>query len=193
MGALGRGRRLAACTTGSGSSASPSSAASAAAPSLAPSDAPSEEPVPSYATEGELFMYNWSDYISPDNIDAFKARYGDQHVPVRHLRRQRRRSWPRSRVAAAATTSPRRRRNTSSGWPRKASSRSSTCLGSRTSSTSTRPSRRSGGIPMTSTRFRRTSAPPASCTAATCSRRFPRHGGSSTRCSRPRHRRRSSS
>ena len=77
MGASAAAAGLAACTTGSGSSASPSGAASAGAPSPASSDAPpSEEPVPSYATEGELFMYNWSDYISPDNIEAFKARYG---------------------------------------------------------------------------------------------------------------------
>ena len=27
-------------------------------------------------TEGALFMYNWADYINPDNIEEFKKRYG---------------------------------------------------------------------------------------------------------------------
>ena len=30
---------------------------------------------PSYATEGALFMYNWAEYIDPENIEEFKTRY----------------------------------------------------------------------------------------------------------------------
>jgi spermidine/putrescine-binding protein len=68
---------IAACTGGAGS-ASPSAAPSAAPPSAPGSTAPSESapaPAPSYATEGALFMYNWADYINPENIETFKARY----------------------------------------------------------------------------------------------------------------------
>jgi spermidine/putrescine transport system substrate-binding protein len=68
---------IAACTGGAGSAA-PSAAPSAAAPSSAGSAAPSESapaPAPSYATEGALFMYNWADYINPENIKEFQARY----------------------------------------------------------------------------------------------------------------------
>jgi spermidine/putrescine transport system substrate-binding protein len=70
---------LAACAT-SGSSTAPST--SAAAPSSAPSSAPSvaasasPTPAPSYKTETELIMYNWSDYVSKKNMDAFKKEYG---------------------------------------------------------------------------------------------------------------------
>jgi spermidine/putrescine transport system substrate-binding protein len=73
---------LAACT--GGGSSSPSSAASAAAPSTAAS--PSEAVAASASaaasvrpsavavteTEGQLFMYNWADYVDPDNIAKFK-------------------------------------------------------------------------------------------------------------------------
>jgi spermidine/putrescine transport system substrate-binding protein len=75
---------IAACG-GGGSSASPSSAAPSTAPSTgAPSDAaPSAEASASasavaeasYATEGALYMYNWADYINPENIETFKSRY----------------------------------------------------------------------------------------------------------------------
>jgi len=67
---------LAACGPGSASSA-PSVGASAAAPSPAGSAAASADTgaQPSYATEGALFMYNWADYVDPDNIEEFKARY----------------------------------------------------------------------------------------------------------------------
>ena len=66
---------LAACSAGgSGSSAAPTTAASSTAPSTAASVAPS--PAASYVTETELIMYNWSNYVSEDNIAAFKAEYG---------------------------------------------------------------------------------------------------------------------
>jgi spermidine/putrescine transport system substrate-binding protein len=70
---------LAACAT-SGSSTAPST--SAAAPSSAPSVAPSvaasasPTPAPSYKTETELIMYNWSDYVSKKNMADFKKEYG---------------------------------------------------------------------------------------------------------------------
>jgi spermidine/putrescine-binding protein len=74
---------LAACASG-GASATPSAAS--AAPSAAPSDAasaapsaaPSAEavsPSPAAAVEKELFMYNWSDYVAPENIEAFKKAF----------------------------------------------------------------------------------------------------------------------
>lgn len=67
---------LAACSAGgSGSSAAPStSAAASTAPSTGASVAPS--PAASYVTETELIMYNWSNYVSEDNMAAFKAEYG---------------------------------------------------------------------------------------------------------------------
>jgi spermidine/putrescine-binding protein len=72
---------LAACSSGTSGSSAPSAAASAAAPSAAaPSAAASAgasaAAEASYAPEGSLFMYNWADYVDPDNIEAFKAKYG---------------------------------------------------------------------------------------------------------------------
>ena len=58
------------------SCSAPSSAPSEAAPSAAPSSAaPSQAAEPSYATEGALYMYNWADYINPENIEEYQARY----------------------------------------------------------------------------------------------------------------------
>lgn len=74
------GAALAACGA-TGSSAAPSAAGSSA-PSSAPSVAPSASeaavvtPAPSYALESELFLFNWSDYFSPDNKKAFTELYG---------------------------------------------------------------------------------------------------------------------
>jgi spermidine/putrescine-binding protein len=69
-GLLGTSAFLAACSSG-GSSAAPSSGTASAAPSDAPVTAP-----PVGDIEKELFVYNWSDYISPKNIEAFKAEFG---------------------------------------------------------------------------------------------------------------------
>jgi spermidine/putrescine transport system substrate-binding protein len=72
-GLTGASAALAACST-PGATTVPSAAASAgasAAPSAAGSAAPSAA-----AVESELFVYNWSDYISPANIEAFKAEFG---------------------------------------------------------------------------------------------------------------------
>ena len=61
---------IAACSSPSGGTTpAPSAAASAAAASAAPSAAAAE-------VEKELFMYNWAAYVSPDNMDKFKAEFG---------------------------------------------------------------------------------------------------------------------
>ena len=85
------GAALAACSTSGGAApaaASASSAASAAPPSAAPSAAASAAASAGASAaasaaayehtdvEKELFMYNWSQYISEANIEAFKAEYG---------------------------------------------------------------------------------------------------------------------
>lgn len=64
---------LAACTPGG--AASPSAAPTTAAnnPSTGPSPSPS--PAPSYKLESEFFLFNWSDYFSPDNKKAFTDTY----------------------------------------------------------------------------------------------------------------------
>jgi len=64
---------LAACSSNGAVSQPPSAAASTGA-SAAPGG--SAGAAPSYATEGALFMYNWADYVDPDNMEEFKARYG---------------------------------------------------------------------------------------------------------------------
>jgi spermidine/putrescine-binding protein len=76
-GLAGLGAFLAACNPGS--TAAPSTSA-AAVPSTAASSeasvAPSESVAPSAVavteTEGTLLMYNWADYVDPDNIEKFK-------------------------------------------------------------------------------------------------------------------------
>ncbi len=65
---------LAACSSGTASPAAPTTAAPSAPGSAAPGTAaPSASPV---AVGKDLFMYNWSDYVAPDNIEAFKAAFG---------------------------------------------------------------------------------------------------------------------
>jgi spermidine/putrescine transport system substrate-binding protein len=78
-GLTGAAAALAACTSnGSSPSTEASVAASAAPPSSGPSVAASvaPTPAPSYEIEKTLYMYNWAQYISPKNIDAFKAKFG---------------------------------------------------------------------------------------------------------------------
>jgi spermidine/putrescine transport system substrate-binding protein len=71
-GLLGTSAFLAACSSGGGASAAPSSGgAASAAPSAGGASA---APVGDVGTE--LFVYNWSEYISPTNIDAYKAEFG---------------------------------------------------------------------------------------------------------------------
>ncbi len=67
---------LAAC---SGSSPTPSPATSSAPEaSTAASAAPTPEPTatPQPTPEGELFVYNWADYIGEDTISKFQDKYG---------------------------------------------------------------------------------------------------------------------
>lgn len=67
-GLLGGSAALAACSTGTGGAT--------AAPSASGSGAPAASAPPAGDVEKQLFMYNWSDYISPKNIDAYKAKFG---------------------------------------------------------------------------------------------------------------------
>ncbi len=68
-GLLGGSAALAACSTGTGG-ATPAPAASGSG------RAPAASAPPAGDVEKQLFMYNWSDYISPKNIDAYKAKFG---------------------------------------------------------------------------------------------------------------------
>jgi spermidine/putrescine transport system substrate-binding protein len=65
---------IAACSPSGG--ASPSAPASVAPASVAPTTAAS--PVASAAVDVEeaLYMFNWADYVDPDNIEEFKTRFG---------------------------------------------------------------------------------------------------------------------
>ncbi len=65
-GLIGGSAALAACTSGGSPTGAPASAGSSSGPSAPPAA----------NIEKELFVYNWSDYINPENIDAFKAEYG---------------------------------------------------------------------------------------------------------------------
>jgi len=67
-GLLGGSAALAACSTGTGGAT--------AAPAASGSGAPAASAPPAGDVEKQLFMYNWSDYISPKNIDAYKAKFG---------------------------------------------------------------------------------------------------------------------
>ena len=69
---------IAACT-GAGATASPSAGAAtpgATAASAAPSDSPTPEPTPVPSPEGELFVYNWADYMGEDVVPSFEDKYG---------------------------------------------------------------------------------------------------------------------
>jgi spermidine/putrescine transport system substrate-binding protein len=72
-GLTGTAAFLAACARSVGSPI-----ASAAAPSAGASSAPSTGASASAGgeVEDELFIYNWSDYIAPENIEAFEAEHG---------------------------------------------------------------------------------------------------------------------
>jgi spermidine/putrescine transport system substrate-binding protein len=81
-GLLGGSAALAACG-GGGATAAPSTGGEATpAPSTggeatpAPSEGGGTSFPPAGDVEKELYVYNWSDYISPDNIDAFKQQFG---------------------------------------------------------------------------------------------------------------------
>lgn len=65
------GAFIAACTATPAASPRPSSSQAASSSSGASASAAAGGEI-----EKELFMYNWSDYISPNNIDEFKSRHG---------------------------------------------------------------------------------------------------------------------
>jgi spermidine/putrescine transport system substrate-binding protein len=72
---------LAACSAGGGPSAAPASSAPSSAPSTAPSEAvASVTPEESFTVppdiEKELFMYNWGDYVDPNNMKQFQEVFG---------------------------------------------------------------------------------------------------------------------
>lgn len=62
-GLIGGSAALAACSPGGTASSAPSGGAAASFPAAGP-------------IEDELFMYNWSDYVAPANMEAFKAEFG---------------------------------------------------------------------------------------------------------------------
>ncbi len=62
-GLIGGSAALAACTSGGSATSAPSDAGAASFPPAGP-------------IEEELFMYNWSDYVAPANMEAFKAEFG---------------------------------------------------------------------------------------------------------------------
>jgi spermidine/putrescine-binding protein len=68
---------IAACTPGSSSAPSASTGTSSAAPSSAASPSAAASVAPSAVavteTEGTLLMYNWADYVDPENIEKFKT------------------------------------------------------------------------------------------------------------------------
>src|SRR3954449_11850647 len=70
---------IAACTS-STASAAPSSTSTTAPPSASASAAAvapaSAEPTPVPSPEGELFVYNWADYMGEDVIPSFEKKYG---------------------------------------------------------------------------------------------------------------------
>jgi spermidine/putrescine-binding protein len=73
MGAGAAAAGLAACSS-PGASTAPSSPPASSGTSATPGA--SATPAASVAVESELFIYNWSDYISPANQEEFKARFG---------------------------------------------------------------------------------------------------------------------
>jgi spermidine/putrescine-binding protein len=73
-GLMGGSAALAACTGGPGSTASPGGGTSTTPPASGSAAPASMAPVGD--VESELFIYNWSDYIAPENIAAFEAEHG---------------------------------------------------------------------------------------------------------------------
>jgi spermidine/putrescine transport system substrate-binding protein len=78
-GLAGASAALAACG-GSGASAAPTAAPTSGGggASAAPTPQPTAAPTfpPAGEVEKELFLYDWSDYLDPQNIEGFKAEFG---------------------------------------------------------------------------------------------------------------------
>lgn len=74
-GLLGGSAALAACSGGGQATNVPTP--NAGNPSAAPTTGGGgASPAPAGDIESELFIYNWSDYIAPENIEAFEATHG---------------------------------------------------------------------------------------------------------------------
>jgi spermidine/putrescine-binding protein len=77
-GLLGGSAALAACG-GTSSTPSPAASSGAATPGAAtpvPTTGGGATSAPVANVEKQLFMYNWSDYVAPENIEAFKTKFG---------------------------------------------------------------------------------------------------------------------
>lgn len=125
-GLIGGSAALAACTSGGSATSGPSDAGAASFPPAGP-------------IEEELFMYNWSDYVAPANMEAFKAEFGVKNFVYDTFANN---DELLAKLAAGSSgydfACP-----TAEFMPQmaeEATSRSSTSVASPTSSTSTRPS-----------------------------------------------------
>jgi spermidine/putrescine-binding protein len=68
---------LAACSSSGTATNAPSASTAASAPAASTAaSAPAASAAPAGDIEKDLFMYNWSNYISEANIEAFKAEFG---------------------------------------------------------------------------------------------------------------------
>ena len=85
-------------------------------------------------------MYNWSDYVDPDNMEAFKAEFGVKNFVYDTFANNDELLAKLAAGASGYDMSPARPRSSCRRWPKRATSRSWTTAGSPTSSTSTRPS-----------------------------------------------------
>ena len=107
-GLLGGSAALAACSTGTarrqrlGGCGERRRARSLGAAAGESASAPPAGPT----SRSELFMYNWSDYIAPKNIDAVQGRSSGSRSSSTTRSRTTRSSWRSSRRARQATTSP---------------------------------------------------------------------------------------
>jgi spermidine/putrescine transport system substrate-binding protein len=71
-GLLGGSAAIAACTGGGGATSVPTSGGGDATPAAGGG----ESMAPTGDVEKQLFMYNWSDYVSPANMDRFQQEFG---------------------------------------------------------------------------------------------------------------------
>jgi spermidine/putrescine transport system substrate-binding protein len=75
-GLLGGSAALAACGGGSGATAAPSTGGATAAPSTGGATAADSSFPPVGDVEKQMFLYSWSEYDDPQNIDDYKAKFG---------------------------------------------------------------------------------------------------------------------
>lgn len=67
---------LAACAPSGAATGAPTTAATSGASGSAPASGSVEPSASPVAVEKELLMYNWSDYVDPDNMTTFQQRFG---------------------------------------------------------------------------------------------------------------------